>query len=222
MKRRTALVTGASRGIGAAIAELLRARGATVLSPTRREMDLFSNASIDAWLGKLSGSVDILVNNAGINLLGGIREVMDPDLRDTLQANLEAPLRLARGLVPGMIDRGYGRIVNVSSIWSVVSRARRVTYTASKAGLNGLTRALAVELAPRNVLVNTVAPGYVNTELTLKNNSGEELDAIRKSIPMLRLGEPSEIAEVVGFLCSSANTYITGQTIIVDGGYTCL
>lgn len=222
MKGRTALVTGASRGIGSAIAERFRDAGARVLAPIRGEMDLASAASVRAFLAGLTDPVDILVNNAGINLPGSIREVLDRDLMETLQTNLAAPLLLAQGVVGGMMERGYGRIVNVSSIWSAVSRKRRVTYTVTKAGLNGLTRALAVELAPFGILVNTVAPGYVNTELTRKNNTEEELAAIREGIPLRRLGEPGEIAEVVAFLCSGKNSYITGQTIIADGGYTCL
>lgn len=221
MKGRTALVTGASRGIGAAIAERLREEGARILAPTRAEMDLSSDASVDAFLGRLTEHVDILVNNAGINILGGITEVQDRDLLGTLQINLVTPLRLARGIAAGMSERRYGRIVNVSSIWSVVSRSRRVAYTVSKAGLDGLTRALAVELAPYNVLVNSVAPGYVDTELTRKNNTSQEMDAIRRSVPLGRLIDPAEIAEAVAFLCSSRNRCITGQTVVADGGYTC-
>jgi 3-oxoacyl-[acyl-carrier protein] reductase len=120
-----------------------------------------------------------------------------------------------------MMARRFGRIVNISSIWSIVSKKRRLTYSASKAGLNGMTRALAVELAPYNILINAVAPGYVNTELTRQNNSEQDIHAIKETIPLRRLAEPSEIAETVFFLCSERNTYITGQVITVDGGFTC-
>jgi 3-oxoacyl-[acyl-carrier protein] reductase len=120
-----------------------------------------------------------------------------------------------------MMNRRFGRIVNISSIWSAVSKHARVSYTISKSGVNGMTRALAVELAPFNVLVNAVAPGYVNTELTKQNNTEEQLETIRNTIPVKRLAEPNEIAEVVAFLCSERNTYLTGQVIIVDGGFTC-
>ncbi len=221
MSPRVALVTGAARGIGAAIAERLQREGLAVLTPPRAELDLLSNAALDAYLAGLTTPVDILVNNAGINRLGAGVEVTDQDLQATLQVNVVAPLRLIRGLAPGMVARAYGRIVNISSIWSQVSKPRRVTYALSKAGLNGLTRTLAVELAAHNVLVNAVAPGYVNTALTRQNNSPQELEAIRLSIPARRLAEPAEIAEVVAFLCSEKNSYITGQTIVVDGGYTC-
>ena len=220
--RRTALVTGASRGIGAAIAASLEAAGLQVLAPTRRELDLLSDASIDAYLAGLHEPVDVLVNNAGINRLGKAATFLDEDLQDTLQTNLVGPLRLIRGLVPGMVARRYGHIVNISSLWSLVSKAGRVAYSASKAALNGVTRTLAVELAPYGILVNAVAPGFVNTELTRQNNTPEDLEAIRRAIPLQRLAEPEEIARAVLFLVSEQNTYITGQVLVVDGGYSCL
>lgn len=222
MNGRTALVTGASRGIGAAIKVVLERAGVKVLTPDRRELDLNDNTSIDAYIRSIKEQVDILVNDAGINRLSAGTEVLDADIRETLQINLVAPMRIIRGVAPGMITRRYGRIINISSIWSIVSKPCRVTYAASKSGLNGLTRTLAVELAPFNVLVNAVAPGYVNTELTRQNNTKQELDAIRQSIPIQRLAEPAEIAEVVAFLCSEKNSYVTGQIIVADGGFTCL
>ena len=221
MKGRTVLITGAARGIGRAVAELLRSRGATVLAPSRREMDLCSNDSIDTYLAALEGGVDILVNNAGINPLASAGEFTDGDLQATLQVNLVAPMRLIRQLSPGMAERGYGRIVNISSIWSGVSKPRRFVYTATKSGINGVTRALAVELSGSGVLVIAVAPGFVNTELTRKNIPEEGLREIAATIPMGRLAEPEEIAEIVAFLCSARNSYITGQTIFADGGFCC-
>jgi NAD(P)-dependent dehydrogenase (short-subunit alcohol dehydrogenase family) len=216
------LVTGASRGIGLAIADRLRQEGVRVLTPDRSCLDLSSSTSMDAYLSTLNERIDILVNDAGINKLSSGQEVTDADLYETLQVNLAAPLRLIRALSPRMVENNYGRIVNISSIWSVVSKQRRVTYSMSKAGLNALTRSLAVELAPHNVLVNAVAPGFVNTELTSQNNSPEEIEAINRLIPMGRLAEPAEIAELVFFLCSEKNSYITGQTLLVDGGFTSL
>ncbi len=221
MTQRTALVTGASRGIGKAVAEALRASGAKVLAPARAELELGSEASISAYLSSLKEPVDILVNNAGINRLGASHEVKAGDFEETLRINLMAPFKLAAALGQGMKQRGWGRIVNISSIWGLVVRERRVTYAASKAGVIGLTRALAVELAPHGVLVNSIAPGYINTELTKQNNSPAEIEAISKAIPMGRLGEPAEIAELVAFLCSERNTYLTGQVLACDGGYTC-
>jgi NAD(P)-dependent dehydrogenase (short-subunit alcohol dehydrogenase family) len=220
--QKTALVTGASRGIGRTIAEQLNRGGMRLLVPSRRELDLLSNRSIDLYLEALTQPVDILVNDAGINRLGDSTAFSDADLEDTLRTNLIGPIRLARGLIPGMMRRRYGRIVNMSSIWSVVSKPGRLTYSVSKSGLNAFTRSLAVEVAPYNILVNAVAPGYVNTELTQQNNTEQDLQNIRKTIPMQRLAEPEEIARLVTFLCSEENTYLTGQCLVIDGGYTCL
>jgi 3-oxoacyl-[acyl-carrier protein] reductase len=222
MKGRTALVTGGSRGIGKAIAEAFRAEGANVLAPSRAELDLASDASIDAWLAGHKAQVEILVNDAGINPLGSAEDYADADLDAVLQVNLKAPMRLLRGLLPGMRERGYGRVVNISSVWSLVSKPRRFAYSSVKAAVNGMTRAAAVECARYGVLVNAIAPGYVNTELTRKNNSETEIKAIAEGIPARRLAEPAEIAAVAAFLASSRNSYITGQTIVADGGYTCL
>ena len=221
MKNYTALITGASRGIGAAIASSLQAEGVRVLLPPRHELDLSSNDSIDAYLSGLIEPIDIVVNNAGINRLGFTDEISGEDFEQVVQINLLAPFRIIQGVVKWMKAKKYGRIVNMSSIWSLVSRERRMTYSAAKSGINGLTRALALELAPYNILVNAVAPGYVNTDLTKENNTQAELDMICKQIPLGRLAEPSEIAECVAFLCSPRNSYITGQVIVIDGGYLC-
>ncbi len=191
-----------------------------MIAPHRSELDLLSNESIDIYLASLKEPVDILVNDAGVNNIAPFEAVTDENLEETLQINLVAPFRLARALVPRMTKKGYGRIVNISSVWSVVSKGGRLPYSMSKSGLSGLTRTLAVEVARFNVLVNGVAPGFVNTELTNQNNSEQDLAAIRAMIPSDRLAEPREIAEVVSFLCSSKNTYITGQTIVVDGGFS--
>lgn len=217
----TALITGASRGIGAAIAARLQDEGLRVLSPSSQALDLSSTGSVDTYLSQLTDPVDVLVNNAGINRLGAIDEISSKDFEEVIQINLLGHFRLTQGLARGMKARRYGRIVNISSIWSFVSRERRVTYSAAKAGLNGLTRALALELAPYHILVNAVAPGYINTELTKKNNTPEEMESIAKEIPLGRLGEPSEIADCVAFLCSAKNSYMTGQVIVLDGGYLC-
>ena len=221
-KVRTALVTGASRGIGLAIKQYFMDQGLQVIAPTRSEMDLCSTTSIDGYLSRLAVPVDILVNNAGINPLGTIVEMTDEDIENTIQVNLRAPMRLIQHLAPSMVERNFGRIVNLSSIWSAVSKVGRINYAVSKAGINALTRTAALELATHNVLMNAVAPGYVNTELTRMNNSPEKIQLICQNIPIGRLAEPKEIAEVIGFLCSEKNTYIVGQTIFVDGGYTCL
>ncbi len=220
--RLSALVTGGSAGIGLAVAKRLKAEGIDVITPTRRDMDLLSDASIDAYLKSLSRPVDILINNAGVNIIAPLADITDDYMRETIQINLLAPFRLARALAPGMAERSYGRIVNISSIWAYVSKPGRLTYATAKSGLQGMTRTLAVELAPYNVLVNAIAPGFVNTEMTRRNNTREQIEAIEKNIPAGRLAEPEEIAEATAFLASEKNSYITGQTILVDGGFTCL
>lgn len=217
-----ALVTGASRGIGRAIASTLRHDGFEVLAPSRSELDLAAPTSIRSYLKALSVTgVDILVNNAGINTLGSLDDLQDEDWAAMLQTNLTSIMALTRGLAPGMRARGGGRIVNISSIFSLVSKEKRAAYSATKAGLNGFTRAAAVELAPSGILVNAVCPGYIDTELTRRNNSPEDLKTIIEAIPLGRLAETTEIARFVAFLCSQANTYITGQIIAIDGGFTC-
>jgi 3-oxoacyl-[acyl-carrier protein] reductase len=219
---RIALVTGASRGIGAAIANKLIASDYKVMTPSREELDLGSDQSVETYLANLDWPVDILINDAGINRIATLENIRSGDVKDTLQINLLAPFRLIQFLAPQMKARNYGRIVNISSLWGVVSKGGRTSYSMSKTALNGMTRSLAVELAPFNILVNAVAPGYVLTDLTRQNNSPSEIEKISHSIPIQRLADPHEIASVVAFLCSEQNTYLTGQTIVVDGGYTCL
>ena len=221
MKNRVALVTGASRGIGAAIAAALVREGARVLTPSRAEMDLAVPQSIERYVESIKGSIDILVNNAGINFLAGIDELDSVTLNETLQINLVAPLQLTRLVAERMRANRYGRIVNLSSVWSIVSKERRIAYAASKSAINGVTRTLALELGQYGILVNAIAPGYVNTELTRQNNSAEQIKAITDNIPLRRLAEPAEIAETVAFLCSGKNSYMTGQVVVVDGGYVC-
>lgn len=221
---RTALVTGAARGIGKAIAAELAAGGWNILAPTRAELDLANPASVEAYCAQLTAGqpVDALINNAGINVINPVEKVRDEDWDAMLQVNVTAPRKLAQAVAAGMIARGWGRIVNISSVFGVVSRAGRSAYTTTKAAINGLTRTLAIELGPAGILVNSVCPGYVATDLTYQNNSAADIEAIKQTIPLRRLGTAEEIARLVAFLCSDANSYITGQFIIQDGGFTCL
>lgn len=219
--KKTALITGGSRGIGLAIKELFIGNGIEAIAPSRNELDLLSDSSINSYISLLNRPVDILVNNAGINPLSELTGISDNDMHETIQVNLLAPMRLMRALTPMMIERKFGRVVNISSIWSAISKPRRVSYSVSKSGINALTRSAAIELAKYNVLINAVAPGFVNTELTSKNNTDEELKKIADAIPIGRLAEACEIAELVLFLCSEKNNYITGQTVFIDGGFSC-
>lgn len=216
------MVTGASRGIGTAIAAQLKSDGCRVLMPSRSEMDLASTDTIEKYLSTIVEDVDILVNNAGINQIASLDDIDLANITSTLQINLLAVFQITQFLAKGMKKRSFGRIVNISSVWSVVARSGRISYAMSKTAINGMTRSLAVELASYNVLVNAVAPGYVLTDLTRQNNSPEEMEKIAQSIPARRLAAPEEIADLVSFLCSEKNTYMTGQTIVVDGGYSCL
>lgn len=193
--------------------------------PAREELDLSDATSIERFLDGLhhkQPGIDILVNNAGINIINPLEEISPTSWQSMLQVNLSAPFRLAQALAPTMRERRWGRIINITSIFGIVTRQQRAAYSATKSGLAGLTRTLAVELGRDNVLVNGVAPGYVETELTRQNNSTADLERIAGTIPMGRLAQPQEIAKLVAFLCSDDNTYITGQVVVADGGFTCL
>lgn len=220
---RTALVTGGARGIGAAIAARLESAGYRVIAPQRALLDLSSSASINAYIA-VHGSepVDVLVNNAGINTLRAIPEIDATTWGEMLQVNLSSALRLTQAFAPGMAQRGFGRILNMVSIFALVTRERRAAYSMTKAALAALTRTSAVEFGPRGVLVNALAPGYVDTELTRRNNPPDAIAAIEASIPLRRMAQAKELAEVAAFLVSDANSYLTGQTVVVDGGFTCL
>lgn len=216
-----ALITGASRGIGKVTAQKFINEGYEVYAPTRSELDLADDISIEKYIEKYKDvKFDVIVNNAGINDINLIENITDNEIQNMFQVNLLGPIKLLRGFVNGMKQKNYGRIINIGSIWAVVSKEGRSIYSATKNGIHGITNSLAIELAPYNILVNTVCPGFTLTELTKKNNSEREIATISKQIPMGRMAEPKEIAEVVYFLGSDFNTYITGQKIVVDGGYS--
>ena len=222
MPARTVFITGGGRGIGAAIAAALAARGDRIIAPPRTSLDLSDTSSIERYLAENRElPVDILINNAGINTLNLIGDIQAGDWQAMLQTNLNAALRLTQAFAPGMRSRGWGRILNVSSIFSLVTKDRRASYSMTKAALNALTRSAAVEFGPDGVLVNALAPGYVDTALTRQNNSPEAIAAIAATVPLRRLAQTEELARVAAFLVSEENTYLTGQTIVADGGFTC-
>lgn len=216
-----ALITGASGGIGKSIKDLFESHDIMVIAPTRQELNLNSNLSIKDYVSTIK-DIDILINCAGINDLLSIEELTEEKLNETIQVNLISQTMLIKYVSPMMKQKKYGRIVNFSSIWSDFSKEKRIMYTIAKAGVKGLTTASAVELSKYNILVNAVAPGFVNTEMTSKNNTPEQIKKIAESLPVKRLAEPKEIAEFVFFLASEKNTFITGQTIYIDGGFSCI
>jgi 3-oxoacyl-[acyl-carrier protein] reductase len=222
MKRRTVFITGGSRGIGNAVLEKLRFLDRyDIIAPAREELDLAKDESLERFLRIYREKpIDAIVNNAGINTPQLVDELSDKNIRDTIQVNLVAPIKLIRGIVGHMKQNRYGKIVNISSVFGIVSKEKRALYSATKFGLNGVTKALAVELGPYNILVNSVCPGYTNTELTKRNVSEAEKEKIIKHIPLRRFAEPAEIANLIAFLISDENTYITGQIISADGGFT--
>lgn len=218
---RKALITGASRGIGKAIKELFEERGIWVYAPNRDEMDLSSNESIKKYAESID-DVDILINCAGINDLASIDEMTEEKLQEMIQVNLTSQALLVKYLTPSMKRNKYGRIVNFASIWCDFSKERRIMYSIAKAGVKGLTTAAAVELSKFNVLVNAVAPGFVNTEMTSQNNTPEQIKELSDALPIKRMAEPLEIAELVYFMASDKNSFMTGQTIFIDGGFSCV
>jgi len=221
-KGKTLFLTGGSRGIGREIARVFAENGAQVIAPSRREMDLSNNESICRYCEEHSEiSPDIFIHSAGVNELAGINEITPEILKYVFQINIHASAILLSKLCGGMRARHWGRIVFISSLYAIVSRERRIAYSASKHALTGLMKAAALELAPENVLVNSVAPGYVMTEMTKKNLSERELEAVIANIPTGRLQTEREIADMAAFLCSDSNRSITGQLIAVDGGFIC-
>jgi 3-oxoacyl-[acyl-carrier protein] reductase len=184
--------------------------------------DFSSPGGIDSFIDELKGmdNIDICVNNAGINIIKPYEKCSADEYQRLMSINLTAPFSLTQQLIPGMKKRGFGRIVNIASIWSEISKPGRSLYTTSKTGLVGLTRSLAVEHASSNILINAVSPGFTCTELTEESLSADEIKTLSEQIPIGRFAEPNEIAQTVLFLCSDLNTYITGQNIVVDGGFT--
>ncbi len=240
---RTILVTGGTRGIGEAIArEAVACRGNVIITgtssnppnwlsklqtqDTNQIIDYQQlNFSENDWLERLDQivtqypDISVCINNAAINIVSDIRQVSETDLRNVLEANLVAPALITSRVAHGMTNKGYGRIVNISSIFGVGSRVGRSNYSASKSGLIGQTRAVALDLAPDGILVNAVCPGFVLTDLTYQNLGDAGIAEVSQQIPVGRLAQPKDIVPSVLFLSSQLNTYITGQTLIVDGGY---
>lgn len=220
-RKRTVFITGGSRGIGLAMKKLFTRRGYKVIAPARKELDLNDISSINTYFSNHPNQkIDILINNAGINKPEWIDEMRDETISETIQVNLTSAFFLARACVPYMKKQKWGRIINVSSLFGIIARGKQSLYSATKHGLNGLTKSLALELAPYNILVNSICPGFTKTQLVLRNPPGK-IKAIENDIPLGRLAEPEDIAQAALFLASADSSYITGHMLIIDGGYSC-
>jgi NAD(P)-dependent dehydrogenase (short-subunit alcohol dehydrogenase family) len=231
---RTALITGGGAGIGAAITRVLQREGIRCIitgrSSERPEglneetgylpLDYLVPESVETAFPELRDTIrpDIVVNNAGINNKSAFGDVAAEQLEQTIAVNLTGPYRLTQACLPHMVEQSWGRIVNISSIWSVSGNPGNTSYCASKFGVDGFTVSLAAEVARKGVLVNCIAPGYIMSEVLRKKYSAEDIEDITKYIPIRRMGEPEEIAELAAWLVSARNTYVTGQNICADGG----
>jgi 3-oxoacyl-[acyl-carrier protein] reductase len=238
---RLALVTGASRGIGRAIAETLAAQGARVigtattesgaaaitewirvLSPRSRGamLDVASDASVDGLFAALAGSdgaPEILVNNAGITRDNLLMRMKAEEWSDVMSTNLASLYRVCKASLRGMMKARYGRIVNIGSVVGLIGNPGQTNYAAAKAGVIGFSKSLAREIASRNVTVNVVAPGFIETDMTRALDE-KQVQALREQIPLARLGAPADVAGAVAFLASDLGAYITGETLNVNGG----
>lgn len=238
LENKRALITGASGGIGEAIARALHGQGAAVaLSGRRREAldalaaslgsrahvlvaDLSDPRAADALVTDATqamGGLDILVNNAGLTHDQLAMRMSDEDWSQVIEVNLTSPFRLARAAMRGMLRARWGRIVNITSVVGQTGNPGQANYAASKAGLVGMSKSLAAELATRNITVNCVAPGFIDTAMTA-GLSDEQKSKLKAAIPMARFGEGRDVAACVAFLASDEAAYVTGQTIHVNGG----
>ena len=238
LEGKKALITGASGGIGKEIAKVLIEHNAEVCISGRNQeelnalkkslgkkchvvtCDLSKKAEIIELIKKADefmGHIDILVNNAGITKDNIFLRMSENEWEDVLNVNLNSTFNILKLITKGMVKRKYGRIINISSVVGVTGGAGQVNYSASKAGLIGLTKSLSQEIATRNITVNCIAPGFIETPMTEKLDDKRK-DAILNSIPMNRIGKPKDLSSAIIFLASQESSYITGQTLHINGG----
>ncbi len=234
------LVTGGTRGVGEAIVRLLHAHGHAVAFTYRNsqaradtltdelgsdrvlgiQADMTSSSQIENAISKVRqhfGGLDALVNNAGITQDRSIISMDEADWDSVIDANLSGYFRTTRAVITGFMRQKKGCIINISSVAGLIGVPGQANYCASKAGILGMTRALALESAPRGIRINAIAPGFISSDMTDALSERQRLDALAR-IPMNRFGKPSEVAELTHFLLSDAAAYITGQTFVIDGG----
>jgi 3-oxoacyl-[acyl-carrier protein] reductase len=226
LEGKLALVTGASRGIGHAIAEELRRLGANVVGTSTTEegarkvngrvLDVRNAEQCEALVKEL-GEVAILVNNAGITRDNLALRMKDAEWDEVIQTNLQAVFRLSRAVMRGMMKARWGRIINITSVVGASGNAGQANYAAAKAGVVGMTKSLARELGSRNITVNCVAPGFIDTDMT-RALSDEQKKALLANIPLGRLGTPQDVAAAVAYLASPGGDYVTGAVLHVNGG----
>ena len=228
------MVTGATRGIGLAIRQKLLALGANVIATGTKvknsnDSDSYRYLAVDFSDKEQTQNftktiadlkIDILVNNAGINKIGAFENIASDDFEKIQQVNLHAPFSLCQAVLPYMKAQNWGRIVNISSIFGVISKEQRAPYSASKFALDGMTVALAAEVTEFGVLANCVCPGFIATDLTKRVLGEDGIKELSARVPAKRLGQPKEVANLVAFLSGPENSFISGQNIIIDGGFT--
>lgn len=215
-----ALVLGGKGDIGRAVTERFRQVGHEVFAVGRDDFDLTNAKQIADFFESHGSDFDLLIHSGGYNVPKNFEVLTEEEIRISLDSNLFGFLDVVRRCCQRWQTNRYGRIVVLSSLYGFLGRRGRLPYVMSKHALNGAVKTLAIELAAYGVLINSVSPGYIKTRLTYRNNTANDIEKISSSIPMGRMGDPSEIAKVVEFLCSDLNTYINGQDIVVDGGYS--